>query len=58
MTPIVWQEMLSEYNLNLGKDVIIQAWQGGNVVEFATSQGYRTIAGSSDYWVSMRINYS
>lgn len=56
LTPIVWQEMVTEYNLNLGKDVIVQAWQGGSsAAEFATSLGHRVIAGSSDSWVSSFI---
>jgi hypothetical protein len=50
--------MISEYNLNLPKDVIIQAWQSQGAVEFATSLGYRVIAGSSEYWVSARYYLS
>jgi hypothetical protein len=47
----VWEEMLTDWNLDLGKDTIIQAWQGASAVEMAVREGYRVIAGSNDHWV-------
>jgi hexosaminidase len=53
ITPIVWQEMLLEWDLKLEKDVIVQAWQGGSSVALITRNGYRVIAGTSDAWVNL-----
>lgn len=49
MIPMVWEEMLFDWNITLGKDVIIGAWHEGYAAK-AVAQGYRAIAGSSDYW--------
>ena len=52
LTPIVWEEMLFDFDLKLGKDVVIQTWQGSSKVGMTVGYGYRALAGSSDYWVS------
>jgi hexosaminidase len=57
VTPIVWQEMLLEWDLKLGKDVIVQAWQGGSSVSMITRSGYKAIAGTSDSWVYEKIGF-
>jgi hexosaminidase len=51
-TPMVWEEMLFDYKANLTKDVIVQAWRSQQAVARSVSEGYRTIAGTADYWVS------
>ena len=51
MTPIVWEEMLLQWNLNLGSDVIVQTWQNDTSASLAVARGHRVIAGSVDSWV-------
>ena len=43
--------MITDWNLDLGKDTIVQAWMGASAVEMAVRAGYRVIAGSNDHWV-------
>lgn len=60
MTPIVWEEMVLDWNLDIpsttkgraGKhdDVIVQAWRNSSVIEQLLQRGYRTIFGSADAW--------
>ena len=56
LTPIVWEEMLLKWNLTLGKDVVVQTWQTDEAVANATSLGYKTLFGNSNYWVSPCIH--
>ena len=49
--PVVWEEMITEWGVNLSKDVIVQVWLGDESVKNVTSQGYRTITGSYQFWV-------
>ncbi|CEJ81202.1 hypothetical protein VHEMI01345 [[Torrubiella] hemipterigena] len=49
MIPMVWEEMVFDWNINLGKDVIVGTWHDGFTAK-AVQKGYRTIGSSSDYW--------
>jgi hexosaminidase len=51
LTPIVWEEMVFDFSLELGKDVVVQTWQGSAKVAMTVGYGYKAIAGNSDYWV-------
>ena len=51
LTPIVWEEMLLDWNLTLGNDVIVQAWLSDASVASITSAGHKAIAGNYNYWV-------
>jgi hexosaminidase len=49
-TPLVWEEMLLDWNLTLPKSTIVQSWQSdANVAEIA-SKGYRVLAGNYNFW--------
>lgn len=50
LTPVVWEEMLIDWNLTLGHDVIVQAWQSDEAVAKITRSGHRAIAGNYNYW--------
>ncbi|KAL5625350.1 hypothetical protein BROUX41_005410 [Berkeleyomyces rouxiae] len=50
LIPVVWEEMLSDWNVTLGSDVIIQSWLGGNATKEYTSRGYRVIDSNSAFW--------
>ncbi|KAI4202922.1 MAG: hypothetical protein LQ346_001895 [Caloplaca aetnensis] len=50
MTPIVWEEMLLQWNLTLGKDVVVQAWQSDDAVAQTVAKGHKVLAGIYQYW--------
>lgn len=50
LTPIVWEEMLLQWNLTLGKDVVVQSWQSDQAVAQIVGKGYKAIAGNYQYW--------
>lgn len=52
LTPIVWEEMLLNYNLTLGEDVVVQSWLGSASVASIVGKGYKALAGSHEFWVS------
>jgi hexosaminidase len=52
LTPIVWEEMILFWNLNLGRDTIVQAWNEDSAVAKIVEAGYRAIGGLAKYWVS------
>jgi hexosaminidase len=52
LTPMVWEEMLLEWNVTLGPDVIVQSWVSDEAVAQIVSKGYKAVAGNYNYWVS------
>ncbi|KAL8682916.1 MAG: hypothetical protein Q9186_001079 [Xanthomendoza sp. 1 TL-2023] len=50
MTPIVWEEMLLEWNLTLGSDVIVQTWLSDESVAKTVAKGHKVIASNYNYW--------
>ena len=40
-TPIVWEEMLLQWNVTLNKEVLVQVWQSAANIKHATSMGYK-----------------
>ncbi|KAI9775162.1 MAG: N-acetyl-glucosamine-6-phosphate deacetylase [Geoglossum umbratile] len=50
LTPIVWEEMLLQWNLTLGKDVLIQTWQSDEAVKNSVQKGYKTLVGNYNFW--------
>ncbi|KAL8926669.1 MAG: hypothetical protein Q9208_002743 [Pyrenodesmia sp. 3 TL-2023] len=50
MTPIVWEEMLLQWNLTLGKDVVVQTWQSEEAVAQTVAKGHKALAGNYKYW--------
>ncbi|KAK8236960.1 putative cytochrome 52A4 [Phyllosticta capitalensis] len=50
LTPVVWEEMLLEWNLTLGKDVLVQTWQSDAAVAQTTEKGYKALVGNYNYW--------
>lgn len=45
-SPVVWEEMLLNWNITLGKDTIVQIWQEPSSTKTAVQKGYKTISGS------------
>lgn len=52
MTPIVWEETLLDWNLTLGKDVVVQTWRTVEAAKEVVARGHRVIAGNNKYWAS------
>lgn len=52
LTPIVWEEMLLQWNLTLGDDVIVQTWQSDDAVKQTVEKGHKVLVGNYNYWVS------
>jgi hexosaminidase len=50
LTPLVWQEMLLDWNLTLPADTIVQTWISPADVASVTGKGYRVLVGQYDYW--------
>lgn len=51
LTPIVWEEMLLEWNLTLGSDVIVQSWRSDDAVKRIVESGHKALVGNYKYWV-------
>lgn len=51
LTPVVWEEMLLQWNLTLGSDVVVQTWQSDSAVANTVAQGHKALAGNYNYWV-------
>jgi hexosaminidase len=52
LTPVVWEEMLLDWNLTLGSDVVVQSWQSDEAVARIVEKGYKALVGNYKYWVS------
>ncbi|KAL8755244.1 MAG: hypothetical protein Q9184_004854 [Pyrenodesmia sp. 2 TL-2023] len=50
MTPIVWEEMLLQWNLTLGQDVVVQTWRSDEAVAQTVAKGHKVLAGNYKYW--------
>ncbi|KAE8843263.1 hypothetical protein PTNB73_01308 [Pyrenophora teres f. teres] len=50
LTPVVWEEMLLDWNVTLGKDVIVQSWQSDAAVAQITAKGHKVLVGNYNYW--------
>ncbi|KAJ6262583.1 Beta-hexosaminidase [Drechslerella dactyloides] len=50
LTPVVWEEMLLDWNLKLDPKVIIQAWLSTESVQKIVAKGHRVIVGNYQLW--------
>ena len=50
LTPVVWEEMLLDWNLTLPNNTIVQTWLSDASVAETVSKGYRTLAGNYNFW--------
>jgi hexosaminidase len=55
LTPIVWEEMLLDWHLNLGDDVVIQTWLSEDSLSQVTASGHKALFGNYESWVSESI---
>ncbi|KAL7794515.1 hexosaminidase [Trichoderma ceciliae] len=47
LSPFVWEEMVTTWNLTLGSDTVVQSWLGGDAVKNLAESGHKVI--DSDY---------
>lgn len=52
LTPIVWEEMVLDWNISMSKDVLVNCWLSDESVAEVTAKGYRAIVGNYNNWVS------
>ncbi len=50
LVPVVWEEMLLDWDLELGKDVVVQTWRSADAVKEVVERGYKVIAGDYRHW--------
>ncbi|KAI4248348.1 MAG: hypothetical protein LQ352_005937, partial [Teloschistes flavicans] len=50
MAPMVWEEMLLQWNLTLGQDVVVQTWLSDDSILETVSKGHKALAGNYQYW--------
>ena len=50
LTPIVWEEMLLEWDLTLPSDTIIQTWRSPKNLARVLQQGHRALFGDNHHW--------
>ena len=50
LIPIVWEEMLLDWNLTLGSDVIVQSWLSDESVAQIVGKGHKVLVGNYNFW--------
>ncbi|KAJ4297104.1 Glucosamine-6-phosphate isomerase (Glucosamine-6-phosphate deaminase) (GNPDA) (GlcN6P deaminase) [Collariella sp. IMI 366227] len=50
LTPVVWEEIPLEWNVTVGKDVLVQSWLGGDAIKKLTGMGHKVIDSNYNYW--------
>ncbi|EGX88104.1 beta-hexosaminidase beta chain [Cordyceps militaris CM01] len=48
LVPMVWEEMVSEWNATIGKDVVVQSWLGAKSVKKLAEAGHKVIVSTAD----------
>ena len=49
-TPLVWEEMLLDFNLTLPKNTIVQTWLSDESVAEVVKRGYQALVGNYNFW--------
>ncbi|KPM43625.1 hypothetical protein AK830_g2911 [Neonectria ditissima] len=50
LTPLVWEEMITQWNMTLGDDVVVQSWLGGSAVKDLAEAGHKVIDSDYNFW--------
>ncbi|TGJ86242.1 hypothetical protein E0Z10_g2540 [Xylaria hypoxylon] len=50
LVPMVWEEIPADYNVTIGKDVVIQSWLGDEAIASLTAKGHKVISSNYNYW--------
>jgi hexosaminidase len=54
LAPMVWEEILLQWNVTVGKDTVIQTWLGNEAIKELTGKGFKVIDSNYNVWVSKR----
>lgn len=52
LTPVVWEEIPTEWNISIGKDTVVQSWLGNGAAFNLTRDGHKVIDSNYNYLVS------
>ncbi|KAL7267699.1 Glucosamine-6-phosphate isomerase (Glucosamine-6-phosphate deaminase) (GNPDA) (GlcN6P deaminase) [Rhizina undulata] len=50
MSPLVWEEMIVDWELQLAENTIVQTWISDASTKTAVEKGYRVITGNYNFW--------
>ncbi|KAF2202036.1 hypothetical protein GQ43DRAFT_414460 [Delitschia confertaspora ATCC 74209] len=50
LAPVVWEEMLLDWNLTLREDVVVQTWLADESVLKVVEKGHKALVGNYNYW--------
>ncbi len=50
LTPLVWEEMLLEWNLTLPASAIVQTWQSATSLSAVLQRGHKALFGPNTHW--------
>lgn len=50
LQPIVWEELLLDWNLSMPTQTLVQVWRNGERIEEVLKRGHRAIFGDYHYW--------
>jgi hexosaminidase len=50
LTPFVWEEMITDWEMDLGEDVVVQSWLGGGAVKDLAEAGHKVIDSNYNFW--------
>lgn len=51
LSPLVWEEIATTWNVTLGSDVVVQSWLGGTAVPDLAASGHQVIDSNYNFWV-------
>lgn len=52
LSPLVWEEIVVDWNVTVGSDVVVQSWLGGTAVADLAQSGHKVIDSNYNFWVS------
>lgn len=52
LTPVVWEEMVLDWNATVGKDVVVQSWLGLSGMKKLAQSGFKVIDTNVEFYVS------
>lgn len=55
LSPFVWEEMVTTWNLTLGNDTVVQSWLGGTAVKDLAESGHKVIDTDYNFYVSLLL---
>ena len=50
LTPVVWEEVLLDWNLTLPAETVVQTWRDNGALAAVLERGHRALFGANPYW--------